>query len=83
MPTLADIIAIVRDNHGDAAAAQLDTELRTRWPAQRIYIPPPETRKDPIRADQIRRAAKRLPAGVVADRYGVSRSWVYRVTKGD
>lgn len=61
---------------GEQCAREMEAEIRRRWPAERVYISPPDSRKDPARAEAIRQAAKRLPTGVVAERFGVSRQLV-------
>ena len=88
MPTLRDLMAIVCRHaeargvsFGEQCARELEAEIRRAFPAERVYIPPADSRKDPCRAEAIRQAAKRLPTGVVAERFGVKVSWVHRVTK--
>lgn len=88
MPTLRDLMAIVCRHaesrglsFGEQGARELEAEIRRAFPAERVYIPPADSRKDPGRAEAIRQAAKRLPTGVAAERFGVSVSWVHRVTK--
>ena len=88
MPTLRDLMAIVCRHaeargvsFGEQCARDLEAEIRRAFPAERVYIPPADSRKDPGRAEAIRQAAKRLPTGVVAERFGVKVSWVHRVTK--
>ena len=55
--------------------------IRREHPGERAYIVPILSRKDPARAEAIRQAAKRLPTGVVTERFGVHRTTVYRMTK--
>lgn len=62
-------------------ALELEKQLRRQYPAERVYIPPADSRKDPERAEAIRKAAKTLPTSVVAERYGVSRRWVAMATR--
>ncbi len=89
MPSLRDLMALVcrhaEQAHGislgEQCARDLERLIRQSWPAERIYIPPADSRKDPGRAEAIRQAAKRLPTGVVAERFGVKVSWVHRVVK--
>ncbi len=88
MPTLRDLMAIVCRHaeargvsFGEQCARDLETEIRRAFPAERVYIPPADSRKDPGRAEAIRQAAKRLHTGAAAERFGVSVSWVHRVTK--
>jgi hypothetical protein len=70
MPTLRDLMAIVCRHaeargvsFGEQCARDLETEIRRAFPAERVYIPPADSRKDPGRAEAIRQAAKRLPHG--------------------
>lgn len=79
MPTLRDILAALPIPAEDLQRCEL--EIRKRWPGERVYISPADSRKDPSRTEAIRQSAKRLPVGVVAQKFGVSRQWVYRVTK--
>lgn len=88
MPTLRELMSFVckfTDKTGRGIdqefAVDLEREIRKAWPAERVYIPPANSRKDPARAEEIRKAAAKLPTGVVAQRLGVSRSYVARVCK--
>lgn len=88
MPTLREILAFccrVAEQGGHSfsedLANELERQLRRQYPAERVYIAPADSRKDPARAEAIRQAARRLPTGVVAARYGVSRQAVYKLTK--
>lgn len=56
-------------------------ESRRSFGGDRIYFPPPGSRIDPSRAEAIRKAAKTLPTGIVVQRFGVHRSYVYKITK--
>lgn len=62
--------------------AEIEREIQMRFSADRIYVPPPNSRKDPARTEAIREAARKLPTRVVAERFGVSRQWVGQVVKG-
>jgi hypothetical protein len=62
-------------------AGELEKQIRRQYPAERIYVPPADSRKDTARQQRIIQDAKKLPTGVVAARHGVSRSWALRVTK--
>jgi hypothetical protein len=53
--------------------------IRTTWPGERVYISPATSRKDPARRQAIAEAARRLPVSTVAQRFGVSWQWVYRI----
>lgn len=65
----------------DETVTMIVVEMRRSFGGDKIYIPPPDSRKDGARADAIRAAAKRLPTGITAERFGVSRSYVHRVLK--
>lgn len=88
MPTLREMLKFICAASeaqgipfGDQCAKQMEMEIRKAWPAERVYIPPANSRKDSARAEDIRKAAERLPSTVVAARYGVHRSTVYRQLK--
>mgnify|MGYP001113763302 CR=1 FL=1 len=89
MPTLREMLtALVHHAErqqgisvGEQCAREWEQLIRKSWPGERIYIAPCDSRKDPDRANAIREAAKRLPTGVVSERFGVTRSYVYKVTK--
>ena len=57
-------------------ALELEKQIQGRFAEEKIYVPALTSRKDPSRAEAIREAAKRLPTGVVAQRFGVSRQLV-------
>lgn len=65
----------------DDQAREIMRSVRDEYGAQRVYIPPPHSRKDPERADAVRQASKRLPTGVAAQKAGVSASYAYRLNK--
>ena len=89
MPTLREMLVIIcrhaEQKHGvsigEQCAKEWESMIRQSWPGERVYISPPDSRKDPARADRIREAAKRLPTGVVAQRFGVHRSTVSKILK--
>lgn len=88
MPSLRALLELLRDECagdgyaiGDQVVARLESVVRRTWPAQRVYITPLESRKNPARAAEIRALAKRLPTGVAAARLGVSSSYVRRVVR--
>lgn len=88
MPSLAELVNLVAQRCADAGCQcpdrhwyEVTAELRETWSGQRVYIPPPNSRKDAARAEQIRRAAARLPTGVVASTFNVSESYVRKVWK--
>lgn len=66
---------------GEQCARELEAAIRRAYAGERVYIPPMDSRKDPARADAIKAASARLPSGVVAQRFGVSHSYVRRVVK--
>lgn len=90
MPTLhemIDFICQVAEGAGREFsmdfAIELEKQLQQRFATEKIYVPPPNSRKNPARSEAIREAAKRLPTGVVAQRFGVSRQLVsYHTKKG-
>lgn len=88
MPCLREILetmALRIERSGTEVPVEIlqDVEMtiRQQWPAQRVYISPPDSRKDPARSAAIRHAAKRLPVGIVAERHGIDRSWAYKIIK--
>ena len=88
MPSLHHLIATIRAHcrANDCAVPdqvwqQLTTEIRREFAAQRVYIPPIDSRKDPARRASVRESARKLPTGVAAARLGVSESYVRRVKK--
>ena len=83
MPSLTEVLDLVREQTGLSASAieGLEQEIRRTWPGERVYLAPANSRKDPRRAEQIRQASRKLPVGIVAQRYQVSRSYVYQVLK--
>lgn len=60
---------------------EVKVAVRQRFGNDRIYVSPPGSRKDGERTEAIRAAAKKLPTGVVKERFGVSRQYVSRITK--
>lgn len=55
--------------------------IRETYPSERFYVPSIDSRNDPGRKQKIIEAARMLPTAVVAERYGVTTSWVNRVVK--
>jgi len=55
--------------------------IKQSHPGERVYITPADSRKDPARKQKIIEAARMLPTAVVAERYGVTQSWVNRAAK--
>ena len=88
MPALRDLLELVCRSAETAGhrlpepvVILIERRLREEWGSQRVYIPPLDSRKNGERTEAIRRAAARLPTGVVAERFGVSRQWVVRVVR--
>jgi hypothetical protein len=82
MATLKDLQDLLaRSGIAPETVTMIITEARSVFGGDKIYFPPPGSRKDPERAEAIREAAKRLPTGVVVQRFGVHRSYVYKVSK--
>jgi len=82
MATLKDLQKLMLDSGiSPETVEMIITESRRSFGGDKIYFPPPGSRKDPGRAEAIREAAKKLPTGVVTQRFGVHRSYVYKVTK--
>ena len=89
MPSLRDMLDLVcrlaEQQHGvsigEQCARDLEVMIRKTWPSERVYIAPPDSRKDPARADAMRRAAARLPTGVAAERFGVSKQYIHKIIK--
>lgn len=68
---------------GEQCARELEQVIRQSWGGERVYIPPPNSRVNSHRGAAIAEAAKKLPTGVVRERFGVSRQLVhYHVQKG-
>ena len=83
MPTLKEMLQLICQASaergipfGDQCALEMEVIIRKTWPAERVYIAPATSQKSAGRADAIRKAAERLPTGVVAERYGVTRRYV-------
>lgn len=79
MPTLTRFLKFLAE-HGELPPDITD-RVRREFPGERMYIPPADSRRDPERKEAIRNAAAKLPTRVVAERHGVSESWVRRVIK--
>jgi Mor family transcriptional regulator len=79
MPTLVRLLEFI-ESRADLPE-NLSVEIRREFAGERVYIPPPGSRKDPERKEKIKKAAAKLPTRVVADMYGVSPQWVYQVIK--
>ena len=88
MPTLKEMLKLICETSqaqgipfGDQCAKAMEMEIRKAWPAERIYIPPADSRRDPARGDEIRRASVTLPTGVICERFGISRQLIAYHTK--
>lgn len=77
---LLDLAAAHFDATPDQVAA-FEREIRLRHGGERVYVAPPNSRKDPARAERIAELARTLPTGIVAQRAGVSSSYVRRVIR--
>lgn len=79
MATISDLEELLLNIPGvsEHTASLIIGELRSAFRGQRINIP--EERQS--KKEQILRAAAQLPTGVVAERYGVTSSYVCRVVK--
>lgn len=80
MPNLRRFIGFL-ESAGCALPPGIEEEIRRAFPGERLYIPPVDSRRDPGRKESIIHAAARLPTRVVAERHGVSESWVRQVVK--
>jgi len=84
MATLKDLQDLLaKSGISPETVTMIITEARTAFGGDKIYFPPAGSRKDSERADAIRKAAARLPTGVVCQRFGVSRQLVaHHIKKG-
>ena len=62
-------------------AEMIIAEGRKTFCGDKTYWTPPGSNRDPVRAEKIREAAKKLPTGVTAVRFGVSDRYVRMVVK--
>ena len=88
MPTLKNLLDFISQHSTDQGiqfragfTREMEQAIRKAWPAERVYIPPANSRRDPARTEEIRNAARTLPTSVVAERFGVSRRWVNMATR--
>ena len=88
MPSLReflDFLADCAERHGetfsDEFAGELERQLQSRYPAERIYITPAGSRKDPARTERAISIARTAPTQVVAERLGISRRHARRICK--
>ncbi|MBP8214729.1 MAG: hypothetical protein KAX66_04615 [Propionivibrio sp.] len=89
MPTLrefmtrfSELLAQNGESFSESVFTQVENQMRRDFPAERIYIPPAGSRKDPARRENIAELSRRLPAGIVRERLGVSRQLVsYHIKK--
>ena len=90
MPTLREMIDLMERlaaESGESLTEQftisLEREITRRWSGSEIYVPQADSRKDRVRGEAIAAAARKLPRGIVCERFGVSRQLVsYYVKKG-
>lgn len=79
MPGLIDVLKEIADLVSDRAEAE--RRIRMQFAGERVYIPPPDSRKDPHRAERIRELSRTLPTAVVAARLSVSHGYVRRLVR--
>lgn len=88
MPSLHHLLEAIRGHCGEGGCEIPDQvwlsvtiEVRREFARQRIYVPPPDSRKDPARTAALRQAVRRLPTGVAASQHGVSMDWARKIAK--
>ncbi len=86
MATLSDLVEMIlvwqRRRYPDASfgeqcAREMEAMIRRSLAGERVYVPAPDTSK---KAD-IANAARTLPTGVVAERFGVTQSYVRKLVR--
>ena len=78
MPTLRELLSVIA---ADQDIVELECRVRERWPGQRVYVPPKESRKNLALHSAILRASRDLPLDAVAERYRVPRWRVARIVR--
>lgn len=88
MPTLRELMKFVKEiashegmSFTDEFSVLIESQIRQKWPGERVYLIPHNSRKDPSRGAAIIAAASRLPTGIVSERFGVTRQYVGQVLK--
>lgn len=88
MPTLRDLLEFVcacAEQSGqpftEDFTAELERKIRARYPAERLYVPPEGSRKGAGKAARIAELARVLPASTVAERLGVTPSYVRKIAR--
>lgn len=83
MPSLREVLGFIAEQTAlePECVERLEMAIRRQWPGERVYCPPPDSRKDPRRTERAREMARRLPTGVVAERLGVSTSYARRLAR--
>lgn len=88
MPTLKQLLELISQHAttqgvqlSDAFTRNVEIEIRKAFPEERIYIPPANSRRDPARGEEIRKAAARLSNSALCERYGISRQLAAYHTK--
>ena len=88
MPTLRDLLEFVcacaeqaGQTFTEDFTAELERQIRARYPSERCYIPPKGSRKGTGKAERIAELARALPTSTVAERLGVTRSYVRRIAR--
>ena len=73
---MAKVAAETDHSFSEEFASIAERAIRQHYAAERIYVVPPSSRKDPARGQAIAEAARKLPTGIVSERLGVSRQLV-------
>jgi DNA-binding transcriptional regulator LsrR (DeoR family) len=88
MPTLREMIDFIRDcaetsgrTFSEDFAETIERQIQARYPAERVYIPPADSRKNGRLADKVADAGRTLPTGIIAERFGISRRHAARLCK--
>lgn len=77
MPSLRELLAFI----DPPDSSRLETAIRERWPAERVYIAPMPIERTGARTEAIRQTAKRFNVRVAAEVHGVTPQYVYRIVK--
>jgi hypothetical protein len=78
MATLKDLRELmVRSGISDETVTLVIVELQRSFPSEKLYVTAPDT----CNKKKIISASQRLPTGVVAERFGVTRRYVNMLAK--